>query len=300
MSSVRVRMWLRCARTRARRCPTSPTRVSAMLRSSGDRVEFGCVRRVPAGARPGPGGDQFASQLRAVRVEAVPGQGDRSAPGRIEQCGEHRRGFHPNRLALRPRDGVQTTAVSAPHTGINEHKAKWARHQTPETTRSVGPARPSAVLTREVLVDAPEQREEPPPLLLSLEVTPVALTAAIDRAALPSPPERHDHARRRRPRFPHGLCGSDRVPAPELIGTGGSDKPGIAYRFTDHAEHLDAWIEASATWPSASRPMASGGAPHRSRRSRCRPPGSRRDSSPPRSSRRRRSTLRGLNSPISA
>lgn len=40
------------------------------------------------------------------------------------------------------------------------------------------------------------------------------------------------------------LSGSARVLAPDLIGMGRSGKPDIAYRFADHAEHLDAWIEA--------------------------------------------------------
>ncbi|WP_026925307.1 haloalkane dehalogenase [Glycomyces arizonensis] len=42
---------------------------------------------------------------------------------------------------------------------------------------------------------------------------------------------------------PH-LSGSARVLAPDLIGMGASGKPEIGYRFADHAEYLDAWIEA--------------------------------------------------------
>lgn len=33
-------------------------------------------------------------------------------------------------------------------------------------------------------------------------------------------------------------------PAPDLIGTGEPGRPALTYRFTDHAEGLDAWIEA--------------------------------------------------------
>ncbi len=40
------------------------------------------------------------------------------------------------------------------------------------------------------------------------------------------------------------LSGGARVLAPDLIGMGGSGKPGIAYRFADHADHLEAWMEA--------------------------------------------------------
>ncbi|MFD0631474.1 alpha/beta fold hydrolase [Catenulispora yoronensis] len=32
--------------------------------------------------------------------------------------------------------------------------------------------------------------------------------------------------------------------APDLIGMGGSGKPDLAYRFDDHARHLDAWLDA--------------------------------------------------------
>jgi haloalkane dehalogenase len=32
--------------------------------------------------------------------------------------------------------------------------------------------------------------------------------------------------------------------APDLIGMGGSGKPDLAYRFEDHARHLDAWLNA--------------------------------------------------------
>ncbi|WP_026930033.1 haloalkane dehalogenase [Glycomyces tenuis] len=40
------------------------------------------------------------------------------------------------------------------------------------------------------------------------------------------------------------LSGSARVLAPDLVGMGASGKPDIGYRFADHAEYLDAWIEA--------------------------------------------------------
>ncbi|NUP50886.1 MAG: haloalkane dehalogenase [Catenulispora sp.] len=32
--------------------------------------------------------------------------------------------------------------------------------------------------------------------------------------------------------------------APDLVGMGGSGKPDLAYRFEDHARHLDAWLSA--------------------------------------------------------
>ena len=38
---------------------------------------------------------------------------------------------------------------------------------------------------------------------------------------------------------PHGRC-----IAPDLIGMGRSDKPDLAYQFTDHARYLDAFIDA--------------------------------------------------------
>jgi haloalkane dehalogenase len=41
-----------------------------------------------------------------------------------------------------------------------------------------------------------------------------------------------------------GLAGEGRVLAPDLIGMGGSGKPDIAYRFSDHARYLDAWFDA--------------------------------------------------------
>jgi haloalkane dehalogenase len=40
------------------------------------------------------------------------------------------------------------------------------------------------------------------------------------------------------------LSGQARCLAPDLIGMGRSGKPGIAYRFADHARYLDAWFEA--------------------------------------------------------
>ena len=39
------------------------------------------------------------------------------------------------------------------------------------------------------------------------------------------------------------LTGQARCLAPDLIGMGHSGKPGIAYRFSDHARYLDAWFE---------------------------------------------------------
>jgi len=39
------------------------------------------------------------------------------------------------------------------------------------------------------------------------------------------------------------LTGQARCLAPDLIGMGRSGKPGIAYRFADHARYLDAWFE---------------------------------------------------------
>ncbi|MET7286987.1 haloalkane dehalogenase [Streptomyces sp. NPDC005573] len=38
--------------------------------------------------------------------------------------------------------------------------------------------------------------------------------------------------------------GGGRLLAPDLIGMGRSGKPDIAYRFADHARHLDAWFDA--------------------------------------------------------
>ncbi|WP_017537745.1 haloalkane dehalogenase [Nocardiopsis halophila] len=38
--------------------------------------------------------------------------------------------------------------------------------------------------------------------------------------------------------------GRGRLLAPDLIGMGGSSKPGIAYTFDDHARYLDAWFDA--------------------------------------------------------
>lgn len=43
--------------------------------------------------------------------------------------------------------------------------------------------------------------------------------------------------------IPH-LSGLGRCVAPDLIGMGKSDKPDIGYRFVDHAEYLDGFIEA--------------------------------------------------------
>lgn len=43
--------------------------------------------------------------------------------------------------------------------------------------------------------------------------------------------------------LPH-VAGRARCIAPDLIGMGRSGKPDIAYRFTDHARYVDAWIEA--------------------------------------------------------
>ena len=40
------------------------------------------------------------------------------------------------------------------------------------------------------------------------------------------------------------LTGQARCLAPDLIGMGRSGKPGIAYRFADHARYLDAWFDA--------------------------------------------------------
>jgi haloalkane dehalogenase len=41
-----------------------------------------------------------------------------------------------------------------------------------------------------------------------------------------------------------GLAGEGRCLAPDLIGMGRSGKPGIEYRFADHARYLDAWFDA--------------------------------------------------------
>ncbi|MEU7633605.1 haloalkane dehalogenase [Nocardia sp. NPDC049220] len=43
--------------------------------------------------------------------------------------------------------------------------------------------------------------------------------------------------------IPH-VAERTRVLAPDLIGMGESGKPDIGYRFTDHAEYLDAWFDA--------------------------------------------------------
>jgi haloalkane dehalogenase len=43
--------------------------------------------------------------------------------------------------------------------------------------------------------------------------------------------------------IPH-VVGQARCLAPDLIGMGASGKPGIAYRFADHARYLDAWFDA--------------------------------------------------------
>jgi haloalkane dehalogenase len=43
--------------------------------------------------------------------------------------------------------------------------------------------------------------------------------------------------------IPH-VAGQARCLAPDLIGMGASGKPGIAYRFADHARYLDAWFDA--------------------------------------------------------
>ncbi|QKG18611.1 haloalkane dehalogenase [Actinomadura verrucosospora] len=40
------------------------------------------------------------------------------------------------------------------------------------------------------------------------------------------------------------VAGRARCLAPDLIGMGASGKPGLAYRFADHARYLDAWLEA--------------------------------------------------------
>ncbi|WP_086851207.1 haloalkane dehalogenase [Amycolatopsis kentuckyensis] len=42
--------------------------------------------------------------------------------------------------------------------------------------------------------------------------------------------------------LPH--LGGGRLLVPDLIGMGRSPKPDIAYRFADHARHLDAWFDA--------------------------------------------------------
>ncbi|MDF3066475.1 MAG: alpha/beta fold family hydrolase [Polyangiaceae bacterium] len=42
------------------------------------------------------------------------------------------------------------------------------------------------------------------------------------------------------------LSGHGRLLAPDLIGMGESGKPNIAYRFTDHARYLEAWLDALA------------------------------------------------------
>ena len=43
-----------------------------------------------------------------------------------------------------------------------------------------------------------------------------------------------------------GIGAPRRCLAPDLIGMGRSGKPDIAYRFDDHARHLDAWFDALA------------------------------------------------------
>ncbi|MDP9792034.1 haloalkane dehalogenase [Catenuloplanes nepalensis] len=43
--------------------------------------------------------------------------------------------------------------------------------------------------------------------------------------------------------IPH-LTGHGRVLAPDLIGMGRSERPELAYRFDDHARHLEAWCDA--------------------------------------------------------
>ena len=43
--------------------------------------------------------------------------------------------------------------------------------------------------------------------------------------------------------IPH-VAGQARCLAPDLMGMGASGKPGIAYRFADHARYLDAWFDA--------------------------------------------------------
>lgn len=43
--------------------------------------------------------------------------------------------------------------------------------------------------------------------------------------------------------IPH-LTGHGRVLAPDLIGMGRSERPPLAYRFDDHARHLEAWCDA--------------------------------------------------------
>ncbi|GAB3996819.1 hypothetical protein GCM10029992_18010 [Glycomyces albus] len=40
------------------------------------------------------------------------------------------------------------------------------------------------------------------------------------------------------------LAGTSRVVAPDLIGMGASGKPDIAYSFADHADYLEAFLEA--------------------------------------------------------
>ncbi len=42
--------------------------------------------------------------------------------------------------------------------------------------------------------------------------------------------------------IPH-VAGQARCLAPDLIGMGASGKPGIGYRFADHARYLDAWFD---------------------------------------------------------
>src|SRR4051794_32190949 len=41
-----------------------------------------------------------------------------------------------------------------------------------------------------------------------------------------------------------GVAQRARCLAPDLIGMGDSGKPDIAYRFSDHARYLDAWLDA--------------------------------------------------------
>ena len=44
--------------------------------------------------------------------------------------------------------------------------------------------------------------------------------------------------------LPKVAAAGHRCLAPDLIGMGRSGKPGIAYRFADHARYLDAWFDA--------------------------------------------------------
>ncbi len=58
-----------------------------------------------------------------------------------------------------------------------------------------------------------------------------------------------------------------RALAPDLIGMGRSPKPDVAYRFGDHARHLDAWFDAlgldesSSSATTGAAPSASTGRP---------------------------------------